>query len=152
MVKGQQTILKVLHFVRSRAGVEYPDIQFHFLPVAIRYDGKAAAKSHGFQAHVGPMRSKSRGNIRLASADHRDAPEIRFNYMSHDEDWQDFRYMHQAGARGFRATPAFDELRGKEISPGAHVQSDDQLDDHYSRTRKKGAFHPCGTLQDGGCE
>ena len=91
-------------FVRSRAGVEYPDIQFHFLPVAIRYDGKAAAKSHGFQAHVGPMRSKSRGNIRLASADHREAPEIRFNYMSHEDDWKDFRYGIRLAARGFFTT------------------------------------------------
>ena len=134
-------------FVRSRAGVEYPDIQFHFLPVAIRYDGKAAAKSHGFQAHVGPMRSKSRGNIRLASADHRDAPEINFNYMSHEDDWQDFRYCIKL-AREVFAQPAFDKLRGKEISPGTHVQSNDHLDDHI-RDHVESAFHPCGTCKMG---
>ncbi|MCK4866779.1 MAG: choline dehydrogenase, partial [Alphaproteobacteria bacterium] len=78
-------------FIRSGAGVKYPDIQYHFLPVAIRYDGKSAAKSHGFQAHVGPMRSPSRGWVRLRSADPKDAPEIQFNYMSDEKDWADFR-------------------------------------------------------------
>lgn len=79
-------------FVRSKAGVEYPDIQYHFLPVAIRYDGKAAAQSHGFQAHVGPMRSKSRGSVTLRSANPREKPVIKFNYMSHEDDWADFRH------------------------------------------------------------
>ncbi len=79
-------------FVRSGAGVEYPDIQFHFLPVAIRYDGKLAVKSHGFQAHVGPMRSKSRGSIRLNSSQFKAAPSITFNYMSDEQDWRNFRH------------------------------------------------------------
>ena len=78
-------------FVRSKAGVDYPDIQYHFLPVAIRYDGKAAAKAHGFQAHVGPMRSKSRGSVRLASGDPTTPPRIHFDYMSHPDDWAEFR-------------------------------------------------------------
>ena len=79
-------------FIRSRAGVSYPDIQYHFLPIAVRYDGKVAAEGHGFQAHVGPMRSPSRGAVTLASSiDPADAPEIRFNYMSTEQDWQDFR-------------------------------------------------------------
>ena len=73
-------------FVRSKPGVDYPDIQYHFLPAAIRYDGKAAAESHGFQAHVGPMRSKSRGTVTLRSADPNDKPVIHFNYMSHPDD------------------------------------------------------------------
>ena len=100
-------------FVRSRAGVEYPDIQFHFLPVAIRYDGKAAAKSHGFQAHVGPMRSKSRGAICLQSSDYHEAPSIRFNYMSHEDDWRDFRHCITLARKVF-AQPAFDGFRGRE--------------------------------------
>ncbi|WP_458250008.1 choline dehydrogenase [Brucella abortus] len=79
-------------FVRSKAGVEYPDIQYHFLPVAIGYDGKAAAQSRGFQAHVGPMRSKSRGSVNLRSANPREKPVIKFNYMSHEDDWADFRH------------------------------------------------------------
>ena len=116
-------------FVRSKPGVDYPDIQFHFLPVAIRYDGKVAAEGHGFQAHVGPMRSKSLGTITLASNDPLVSPKIRFNYMSHPEDFLDFRHCIRL-AREIFAQSAFDEFRGKEISPGAHVQSDDELDDH----------------------
>ena len=78
-------------FIRSDKGIPYPDIQYHFLPIAVRYDGKAAAEGHGFQAHVGPMRSKSRGTVTLASADPKAAPLIRFNYMSHPDDWAEFR-------------------------------------------------------------
>src|SRR6056297_2631201 len=78
-------------FIRSAAGVDYPDIQFHFLPIAVRYDGRAAAEGHGFQAHVGPMRSLSRGAVTLRSNDPAEDPVIRFNYMSEDSDWVDFR-------------------------------------------------------------
>ncbi|MCP4073636.1 MAG: choline dehydrogenase [Hyphomicrobiales bacterium] len=134
-------------FVRSRAGIEYPDIQFHFLPVAIRYDGKAAAKSHGFQAHVGPMRSKSRGSVRLKSANHQISPSISFNYMSHEEDWSDFRNCIRLTRKIFSQL-AFDDLRGEEISPGTQVQSDDELDD-YVRQHVESAFHPCGTCKMG---
>ena len=74
-------------FIRSRAGVRYPDLQYHFLPLAVTYDGKSLARGHGFQAHIGPMRSQSRGWVRLASADPAEAPRIRFNYMSHPDDW-----------------------------------------------------------------
>ena len=73
-------------FIRSRPGIRYPDIQFHFLPLAVTYDGKSLATGHGYQAHVGPMRSKSRGWVRLRSADPEDKPRIFFNYMSHPED------------------------------------------------------------------
>ena len=134
-------------FVRSAPGVEYPDIQYHFLPAAIRYDGKAAAPGHGFQAHVGPMRSKSRGTVRLASSDPLDSPEIRFNYMSHEDDWREFRHCIRL-TRGIFAQEAFDPFRGEEISPGADVQSDDQLDD-YIREHVESAYHPCGTLKMG---
>ncbi|MEO1920181.1 MAG: choline dehydrogenase, partial [Paracoccaceae bacterium] len=78
-------------FIRSKAGVEYPDIQYHFLPIAVRYDGQAAAEGHGYQAHVGPMRSASRGTVTLRSAYPLDTPKIQFNYMSKPEDWADFR-------------------------------------------------------------
>ena len=78
-------------FIRSQAGVDYPDIQYHFLPIAVRYDGQAAAEGHGFQAHVGPMRAKSRGTVSLRSADPGADPVIRFNYMSDPQDWEDFR-------------------------------------------------------------
>ncbi len=134
-------------FVRSKAGVEYPDIQFHFLPVAIRYDGKAAAKSHGFQAHVGPMRSKSRGVVRLSSADPLDAPKIYFNYMSHEDDWHDFRHCIRL-TREIFSQKAFDHYRGAEISPGDDVQLDAQLDEFIAR-HAESAFHPCGTVKMG---
>ena len=78
-------------FIRSKAGVQYPDIQFHFLPIAVRYDGQVAAEGHGYQAHVGPMRSASRGSVTLRSADPNDDPKILFNYMSEESDWEDFR-------------------------------------------------------------
>ncbi|SFP71323.1 choline dehydrogenase [Mesorhizobium sp. NFR06] len=134
-------------FVRSRAGVDYPDIQYHFIPAAVRYDGKAAAKSHGFQAHVGPMRSKSRGSVMLRSPDARAKPVIRFNYMSHPDDWSEFRHCIRL-TREIFGQKAFDGFRGKEISPGSHVQSDDELD-AFIRDHAESAYHPCGTCRMG---
>jgi choline dehydrogenase len=134
-------------FLRSAAGVDYPDIQYHFIPVAIRYDGKAAAKAHGFQAHVGPMRSQSRGSVTLRSPDPSDRPVIRFNYMSHPDDWADFRHCIRL-TREIFGQQAFDPYRGKEISPGADVQSDEQLDD-FIRDHAESAYHPCGTCRMG---
>jgi choline dehydrogenase len=134
-------------FVRSKAGVDYPDIQFHFIPAAVRYDGRAAAKGHGFQAHVGPMRSKSRGSVTLRSADPSDKPVIRFNYMSHPDDWEDFRHCIRL-TREIFGQHAFDAFRGKEISPGAHLQSDDELD-AFIRDHAESAYHPCGTCRMG---
>ena len=134
-------------FVRSKPGVNYPDIQFHFLPVAIRYDGKVAAKSHGFQAHVGPMRSKSRGSVTLASSDPFDAPHIRFNYMSAADDWSDFRHCIRL-TREIFAQPAFEPYAGEEIQPGSHVQSDDEID-AFIREHAESAYHPCGTARMG---
>ena len=134
-------------FVRSRAGVEYPDIQYHFLPIAVRYDGQAAAEGHGFQAHVGPMRSKSRGSVTLNSSDPGEAPKIFFNYMSDPQDWADFRHCIRL-TREIFAQPAFDPYRGKEILPGEAVQSDDALDAHI-RDHAESAYHPCGTCRMG---
>ena len=105
-------------FVRSKPGVDYPDIQYHFLPAAIRYDGRAAAKGHGFQAHVGPMRSKSRGSVTLRSSDPFEKPKILFNYMSHPDDWVDFRHAVRL-TREIFGQAALDPYRGNEISPGA---------------------------------
>ena len=134
-------------FVRSKAGVKYPDIQYHFLPIAIRYDGKAAARSHGFQAHVGPMRSKSRGSVTLRSARPEAAPVIRFNYMSERSDWEDFRHCIRLTREVFGQT-AFDSFRGKEISPGDDVQSDEALDSYIAQ-HVESAYHPCGTCRMG---
>ncbi|MBZ9654300.1 choline dehydrogenase [Phyllobacterium lublinensis] len=134
-------------FVRSKAGVDYPDIQYHFLPAAIRYDGKAAAKGHGFQAHVGPMRSKSRGSVTLRSSDPFEKPKILFNYMSHPDDWTDFRHAVRL-TREIFGQAALDPYRGREISPGRHVQSDEEIDD-FLREHAESAFHPCGTCKMG---
>ncbi|MER8780981.1 choline dehydrogenase [Mesorhizobium sp. M0437] len=134
-------------FVRSRAGVDYPDIQYHFIPAAVRYDGKAAAKAHGFQAHVGPMRSKSRGSVTLRSPDPKSKPVIRFNYMSHPDDWTEFRHCIRL-TREIFGQAAFDSYRGKELSPGSHVQSDEELD-AFIRDHVESAYHPCGTCKMG---
>ncbi|AMM86296.1 choline dehydrogenase [Martelella sp. AD-3] len=134
-------------FVRSRAGVDYPDIQYHFLPMAVRYDGTAPAEGHGFQAHVGPMRSPSRGAVTLKSADPKDAPKIAFNYMSHEQDWEDFRRCVRLTREIFAQT-AFDPYRGKEIQPGSGVQSDDEIDG-FIREHAESAYHPCGTAKMG---
>ncbi|SHL39954.1 choline dehydrogenase [Roseibium suaedae] len=134
-------------FIRSGAGVQYPDIQYHFLPFAVRYDGKAAAEGHGFQAHVGPMRSKSRGRVELTSADPREKPSILFNYMSHEDDWADFRTAIRL-TREIFGQDAFTPYRGKEIQPGSAVQSDAELDD-FIKEHVESAYHPCGTCKMG---
>ncbi|SES25769.1 choline dehydrogenase [Tranquillimonas rosea] len=137
-------------FIRSKAGVEYPDIQYHFLPLAVRYDGSVAAEGHGFQAHVGPMRSASRGSVTLRSSDPDDDPVIRFNYMSHESDWQDFRTAIRL-TREIFAQPAFDPYRGKEIQPGEDAQSDAALD-AFIRENVESAYHPCGTCRMGAAD
>jgi choline dehydrogenase len=127
-------------FIRSRAGVRYPDIQFHFLPMAVSYDGSSLAREHGFQAHVGPLRSRSHGWVRLASAEPRDKPKILFNYMSRPEDWQEMRACVRL-TREIFAQPAFDRYRAREIQPGAAVQTDAQID-AFIRAKVESAFHP----------
>jgi len=134
-------------FIRSRAGVRYPDIQFHFLPLAVNYDGSALAREHGFQAHVGPMRSRSTGWVRLRSDEARDPPRICFNYMSRPEDWEEMRACVRL-TREIFAQPAFDRYRGREIQPGEAVVTDEQIDD-FIRAKAESAFHPCGTCRMG---
>ncbi|MBQ2261142.1 MAG: choline dehydrogenase [Loktanella sp.] len=134
-------------FIRSRAGVDYPDIQLHFLPIAVSYDGKTAPEGHGFQAHVGPMRSASRGQVTLRSADPNDNPRIQFNYMSDPQDWVDFRACIRL-TREIFAQPAFDDYRGHEIQPGEAAQSDADLD-AFIRDHAESAYHPCGTCKMG---
>ncbi len=134
-------------FIRSRAGVDYPDIQFHFLPIAVRYDGKVAAEGHGFQAHVGPMRSTSRGAVTLRSSDPMADPTIRFNYMSEPQDWWEFRQCIRL-TREIFAQEAFKPFVKHEIQPGAGLQSDDELDS-FIREHAESAYHPCGTCRMG---
>ena len=134
-------------FIRSDAGVEYPDFQYHFLPIAVRYDGKAAAEGHGFQAHTGPMRSPSRGSVTLRSNDPKAAPKILFNYMSHPNDWRDFRQCIRL-TREIFGQKAFAKFAGKEIQPGADLQTDDELDS-FIKEHVESAYHPCGTCKMG---
>lgn len=134
-------------FIRSRAGVEYPDIQYHFLPIAVRYDGQAAAEGHGFQAHVGPMRSPSRGRVTLRSSDPAEAPRILFNYMSQEKDWADFRNCIRL-TREIFAQDALARFVKHEIQPGDAVQSDEDLND-FIREHVESAYHPCGTCKMG---
>ncbi len=127
-------------FIRSRAGIRYPDIQYHFLPLAVTYDGQSMAKQHGFQAHVGPMRSKSRGWVRLRSPEPSAMPEIRFNYMSHPDDWEEMRACVRLTREIFAQAP-FDPYRGEELQPGSHV-TDDAAIDAFIRDKVETAYHP----------
>lgn len=144
---GASNQFEACAFLRSAAGLKQPDIQYHFLPVAISYDGKAAAKSHGFQVHVGYNLSKSRGDVTLRSADPMADPVIRFNYMSHEEDWVKFRHCVRLTREIFSQT-TFDEFRGPEIQPGETVQSDEEID-AFLRDHLESAYHPCGTCRMG---
>ena len=134
-------------FIRSAPGVEYPDIQYHFLPLAVRYDGKAAAEGHGFQAHVGPMRSLSRGHVKLRNANPKRDPIIQFNYMSQEKDWSDFRACIRL-TREIFSQDAFGPYAGKEIQPGEDYQTDNELDD-FTRQNVESAYHACGTCKMG---
>jgi choline dehydrogenase len=135
-------------FIRSRAGIAYPDIQYHFLPMAVAYDGSTLAQEHGFQAHVGPMRSKSRGWVRLASGDPFEKPHIQFNYLSESDDWTEMRACVRL-TREIFAQPAFDRYRGREIQPGADVQTDEEID-AFIRAKVESAYHPSCTCKIGG--
>ena len=127
-------------FIRSEAGVKHPDLQYHFLPMAVRYDGKSPATGHGFQAHVGPMRPTSRGHVRIRSGKPTDAPEILFNYMGTEQDRKEMRAAIRLTREVF-AQRAFDAFRGVELSPGPAVQSDAQIDAHI-RANAETAYHP----------
>lgn len=134
-------------YIRSRPGIPYPDIQFHFAAGAIAYDGSSAAKGHGFQAHLGPNKPKSRGRLTLRSSDPNDPPRLFFNYLDHEDDKQAFR----DGVRLTReifAQPAFDPYRGDEILPGPNVNTDDEIDG-FVRDHAETAYHPCGTCKMG---
>ncbi|HHS93835.1 MAG TPA: choline dehydrogenase [Rhodobacterales bacterium] len=137
-------------FLRSRAGIEYPDIQFHFLPIAVRYDGQAAAEGHGFQVHTGPMRSPSRGAVTLRSKHPEAPPRIQFNYMSTAEDWQTFRAAVRM-VREIMRQPAMAGHVKHEIQPGDDAQSDEALDD-FIRAHGESAYHPCGTARMGAAD
>lgn len=127
-------------FIRTRAGLEWPDIQYHFLPGAIRYDGKAAFDGHGFQVHVGPNKPESRGHVRIKSADPQQAPAIVFNYLATEKDREDWRICLRL-TREILCQPALDEYRGDEIQPAVDLADDDAVD-AWVRANVETAYHP----------
>jgi choline dehydrogenase len=147
---GASNHFETCGFIRSRPGVPYPDIQYHFLPMAVAYDGSALAQEHGFQAHVGPMRSKSRGWVRLVSGNPLDKPRILFNYLSEPDDWTEMRACVRL-TREIFGQPAFDRYRGREIQPGKDVQTDEQID-AFIRAKVESAYHPSCSCKMGGPE
>lgn len=134
-------------FIRSQEGITWPDIQYHFLPAAIRYDGRSAFDGHGFQLHVGHNKPKSRGWLKLASSDPKQAPLIRFNYLQHPEDIEGFRTAVRL-SREIIEQAAMDDYRGAEIQPGSHIKSDDDID-NFVKSAVESAYHPCGSCRMG---
>lgn len=127
-------------FIRSKAGVKWPDIQYHFLPGAMRYDGNAAFDGHGFQVHVGHNKPSSRGTIRARTPSVQDKPEILFNYLQHQDDIEGFRACVRL-TREIIAQSAMDAYRGPEIQPGETIQSDEEID-AFVRSAVESAYHP----------
>ncbi len=134
-------------FLRSKPGIKWPDIQYHFLPAAMRYDGNAAFDGHGFQVHVGPNKPKSRGHIQIKSADPADKPRILFNYMRHQDDVEGFRACIRL-TREIMAQKAMDPYRGEEIQPGVE-KTDDESIDAWIRENAESAYHPSCTCKIG---
>ncbi|ABZ75626.1 choline dehydrogenase [Shewanella halifaxensis HAW-EB4] len=134
-------------FIRSKAGLEWPDLQYHFLPAAMRYDGKEAFAGHGFQVHIGHNKPKSRGSVKVVSNDPKVAPSILFNYLSHQDDIEGFRACVRL-TREIINQPALDEYRGEEIQPGTAVQTDQQIDS-FVRSTVESAYHPSCTCKMG---
>jgi len=134
-------------FIRSNDEVKYPNLMFHFLPIAVRYDGTAPAGGHGYQVHIGPMYSNSRGSLKVVSADVRDKPAFTFNYLSTFEDKREWVEAISA-ARKILGQPAFDPFNGGEISPGPQVATDEQVLD-WVRKDGETAYHPSCTCKMG---
>ena len=144
---GRTNHFEACAFIRSKAGVKSPDIQYHFLPGAITYDGSVAVKGHGFHVHVGHNKPTSRGHVRAQSGDINQHPEILFNYLETETDREGFRdCVHLT--REIMRQPAMDAFRGEVIQPSAEVQTDEQID-AFVRASVDSAYHPCGTCKIG---
>ncbi|KPZ58481.1 choline dehydrogenase [Pseudoalteromonas sp. P1-25] len=127
-------------FIRSKPDVEWPDIQYHFLPAAMRYDGRSAFAGHGFQVHVGHNKPKSRGSVTIQSANPEQPPKILFNYLQHKDDIEGFRACVRL-TRDIIEQSAFDDYRDEEIQPGKHIQTDEEID-AFVRQAVESAYHP----------
>jgi choline dehydrogenase len=134
-------------FIRSNDEVEYPNLMFHFLPLAIRYDGSKPASEHGYQVHVGPMNSDVRGSVKITSTDPRKHPALRFNYLSTEQDRREWVEAIRC-ARRILTQPAFDDVSGGELSPGPAVETDEQILEWVKRDAET-ALHPSCTCRMG---
>jgi len=134
-------------FIRSRAGLKWPNIQYHFLPGAMRYDGRAAFDGDGFQVHVGPNKPKSRGSVKIRSGNAYQAPKIQFNYLQDPQDVQDWRDTIRL-TREVLQQDSLASFRGQEIQPGFHVESDESIDE-WVRANVESAYHPSCTVKMG---
>ncbi|MEZ7195695.1 choline dehydrogenase [Pseudodesulfovibrio karagichevae] len=134
-------------FIRGNDRVEYPNLQYHFLPIAIRYDGSAPNEGHGYQVHVGPMNTDVRGHVKLKSANPADYPSILFNYLSTEQEKREWVEAIRK-TREIMTQPAFDALRGKELAPGAQAQTDEEILDFVAREGES-AYHPSCTCAMG---
>ena len=137
-------------FIRRNDSVAHPDLQYHFLPMAVSYDGRAAVEGHGYQAHVGPMRPTSRGRVALRSADPGEGPSIQFNYMASEEDREEMRDAVRL-TREILAQPAFEPFRGPELAPGPGVLGDADID-AFVRAKGESAYHPSCSCKMGSDE
>jgi choline dehydrogenase len=134
-------------FIRHKAGIKYPNLEYHFLPGAIQYDGKSTTKGHGFQVLCAVSRPRSRGFVRVRSADPKEAPAIQYNFFDDRQDWEEMR----AGLRLIReimAMPAMAPFAGAEIRPGKQVETNEQID-AYIREKTESAYHLSGTCRMG---
>jgi choline dehydrogenase len=134
-------------FARSNEDVDYPNLMFHFLPIAIRYDGTQPAEGHGYQVHIGPMYSDARGSVKITSTDPRVPPELRFNYLSTDNDRREWVEAIRI-ARDILGRPALDAFNAGELSPGPSVETDEQILDWVARDAET-ALHPSCTARMG---
>jgi len=137
-------------FIRSRAGLAWPDIQYHFMPAAIRYDGRAAFTGHGFQVHVGPNKPESRGYVRISGPAVHDEPEILFNYLSTEQDRQDWRACLRL-TREILQQPALDSFRDAEIQPAIDLSNDAAID-AWVRQHAETAYHPSCSCRMGAAD
>lgn len=135
-------------FIRTRAGLKSPNVQYHFLPGAMRYDGRAAFAGDGFQVHVGPNKPSSRGAVAIRSSDPFDAPSIQFNYLQHEQDRQDWRDCIRL-TREILQQSSLAPFRGDEIQPGFDVASDEAIDE-WVKANVESAYHPSCSVKMGG--
>ena len=134
-------------FIRGNDRVAYPNLQYHFLPIAIRYDGSSPESGHGYQVHVGPMNTDVRGHVKITSSDPKVYPEVLFNYLSTEQERREWVEAVRC-TRNIMTQPAFDDYRGEEIAPGPTVETDEEIIDFIAREGES-AYHPSCTCRMG---